>query len=160
MNSTRLGPSVSLLAPACAATLGAGIDEPFGNLIPPFLLAACPYFFPAAVYAAKRDVDIVTASDERRSTVTVVRRKQVFVDRDESIGRRSKLNRFCRRIAFIGEFLPPSNDFSPPLFAAFHKRFKDGATPVIRPCTSGSRPQPFWSHRRDGKNTESCPDRS
>ena len=118
MNPPRLIAALSFLAPARTAANSRGINEAFGDLIPPFLLRPGPRFFCPAVHAAKRDVEVISPADEFGSAVAVVRRKQRFIHRNHAMNHRHNL---LGARGFGGTLLSPRANFCPPLFAAFHR---------------------------------------
>src|SRR5262245_29550970 len=159
MNSSCfISPSL-FLATARPATHCAGINETFGDLIPPLLLASGPYFFLPSINAAKRNLDVVTPSDEIRNSIAIVRREQFLVDGNHSGWRNPQLNRLGNRAALERAFFSPCADFHAPLFAAFHEKSIDDAPVVIQLCSLRSRPPRFWYRRCGGTNIGSCLDR-
>src|SRR4030095_8177198 len=81
MDAARVFTLLALLAPAQTAANRRRVSKPLGNFIPPFLLRAGPYFFLAAIDTAKWTVDVITAIDKIRRTVTIVRRQQSLIHR-------------------------------------------------------------------------------
>ena len=159
MNSSCFISPRLFFATARPATDGAGINETFGDLIPPLLLASRPYFFLAAIDAAKRNIDVVAPSDKSRSAIAIVRREHFLVDGNHSGWRIPQLNRLGHRAALERAFFPPCADFPAPLFAAFHEKSIDDAPVVIQLCSLRSRPPRFWYRRCGGTNIGSCLDR-
>ena len=123
---------LSLFPPAGATANGAGVNKALGDLVPPFLLRAGPNFRAAAVGTAKRNIDVVSPSDEIGSAVTIVRREQLLIDRYHSIRRRFGGCRIGRPPAFSSALLSSLYDFHASLLAALHRKFVDlPAMPII-----------------------------
>ena len=127
MNSSCFISPRLFFATARPATYGAGVNETFGDLIPPLLLASRPYFFLAAIGTAKRNIDVVAPCDESGSAVAIVRREQFLVDGNHSVWRIPQLHRLGNRAALERAFFSLCADFHAPLFAAFHEKSLDDA---------------------------------
>lgn len=116
MPLSRLFASGSFFTAANPAANGCGVDKTLGNFIPPFLLVAGPNLFLAAIDAAKGFVEIVSAPDEIRGTVAVVRRQLAFIHRNRSIGRGM---RFGGGTAFGPALVSFGHYLATPLFTLF-----------------------------------------
>lgn len=118
MHAARLSTPFSLLAPAQPAANRGGINKPLRHFIPPLLLRAGPHFFFAAIDAAKRPVDVITAMHEIRRAVTVVRRQQSLVHRRTEHGTKPDFGLFAVRPNLGCRAFGP--ELGALLFAALH----------------------------------------
>ena len=119
MNPPRLIAALSFLAPARTAANSRGINEAFGDLIPPFLLRPGPRFFCPAVHAAKRDVEVISSADEVGDAVAVVGREERIIHRNHAMS--TERGSLGSSRGFGGTLFSPRANFCPPLFAAFHR---------------------------------------
>jgi len=126
MHAPRLIAPMPFFAPAQPAANCRGVCESFGDFVPPLLLRPGPHLFFTTVDATKRPVDVVTSSNEIRSTVTVIRRNQFLIHGDQSIWRMLKFMRLRHCLFFLATFCSCGFNFGAPLFAAFHDAIHSG----------------------------------
>jgi len=94
VHPSRFGAPGSLAAATGSTEFGGRVHVTLRDFVPPLLLSRAPDFLGPATRAYKRNILVVTALDELRCAVAVIRRKRANGDAYQTIGSRRQALRF------------------------------------------------------------------